>query len=301
VPPLRVRDNISLRPNAYAIKMRGIEVARGETFPRQLLAISASSTMPALRGRETREPAFGLPAVWVNETNRPEAESAGCTVVDAATVLITHLSETVRRHGADLLTRQDVQHLLDNVKSRAPALVEELSSKTIGAGDVQKVLQNLLRERVSIRDLHTILEAVADYAAITQDADQLSEYARQALSRALLAQYREADGALHVITVDPAIEGSLIAGLRDTPAGRQLVIEPSTAEAIIAAARQQADRAANLGHQPLALCSPAARMLFRRLTESTLPTMAVLSHAEIAPGIEIKVLGMVTLHEPASV
>jgi flagellar biosynthesis protein FlhA len=297
VPPLRVRDNVQLRPNAYAVKLRGVEMAQGEIFPRQLLAISSTPQPPALPGRETREPAFGLPALWIGEAHRPDAEGAGCTVVDAATVLITHLSETVRRQAAELLSRQDVQHLLDNAKSRAPAVVEELTSKGIGAGDVQKVLQNLLRERVSIRDLHTILEAIADYAGATKDPDQLSEYARQALGRALIAQYRGADGVLQVITVDPGVEESLVAGLRDTPSGKQLVIEPSHAEAIIAAAREQADRAAGLGHQPVALCSPGARLLFRRLTEAALPTMAVLSHAEINLGTEIKVIGMVTVRD----
>jgi len=300
VPALRVRDNIQLRPNAYAIKLRGTEIASGEIYPRQVLAMNPGSVTQPLRGVETREPAFGLPAVWIPENQKVEAEMAGYTVVDAATVVITHLSETIRGHAQEILSRQDVQALIDNVKVASPALIEDLIPKAMTLGEVQKVLQNLLRERVSIRDLTTILETLADHAASVKDVDLLAEHVRQALARPITRQHRSADGRLHVFTVDPRLEEILIGAVQRTPAGSQLVVQPEVAQRLVESVRAQAERAAAMGHEPIALCSPNCRLLFRRLIESVIPSLAVLSHAEIAPGTEVDSSGMVTIDENAT-
>jgi len=301
VPPLRVRDNMQLKPNSYAIKLRGVELARGELYAKHMLAMNPGNATRALRGMETREPAFGLPALWVAEGDRIEAEVAGYTVVDTSTVLVTHLSELIKRHAWEILTRQDVRNLLDNVKARSPALVDELAPELMNVGEVQNVLQGLLRERVSIRDLDTILEALADNARVTKDPGALVECARRALARGITRQHLSADGALHAFTVDPGVEDAVVSSIRQTPAGNELALEPETALSILRRTHEQAERAAAQGYQPLALCSPVARPWFRRLIEPALPSLAVLSQAEIAGGIEVKSLGTVTLHEAAKV
>jgi len=301
VPALRVRDNIQLRPNAYAVKIRGTQIAAGEVHPRQVLAMNPGSVTQPIQGIETREPAFGLPAVWVPENQKVEAEMAGYTVVDAATVVITHVSEIVRAHAHEILSRQDVQALLDNVKAASPALVEDLVPKALALGEVQKVLQNLLRERVSIRDLTTIFETLADHAALTKDLDVLTEQVRQALARQITRQHVGADGRLHVFALDPRVEETLASAVQETPSGTQLIVPPEMAQRLVESVKAQSERAAGMGHEPIALCSPKARLLFRRLMERVIPTLVVLSHAEIASGVEVDSIGMVTTDEDAAI
>ena len=301
VPPLRVRDNMQLKPNGYGIKLRGVELARGEMYPKHMLAMNPGTADRALRGIETREPAFGLPALWIAEGDRIEAEVAGYTVVDTSTVLVTHLSELIKQHAWELLSRQDVRNLLDNVRAHSPALVEELVPELMSVGDVQNVLQGLLRERVSIRDLDTILEALADHARATKDTDVLVEYARRALARAITRQHLGPDNTLYVMTIDPSVEDAIMTSIRQTPAGNEIAVEPETALRILQSLRGQAERSASQGYQPIAMCAPAARPLLRRLVESAMPSLVVLSHAEIAPGTAVKSLGTVTLDEAAKV
>lgn len=301
VPPLRVRDNMQLKPNSYAIKLRGVELARGEIYPRHMLAMNPGSAARALRGIETREPAFGLPALWVPENDRIEAEVAGYTVVDTNTVLVTHLSELIKQHAWEILTRQDVRNRLDHIRANTPALVEELVPELMNVGEVQNVLQGLLRERVSIRDLDTILETLADHARTTKDTDTLVEAARRGLARAITRQHVSPDGALHAFAVGPEVEDSIINSIRQTPAGNEPALEPETALRILERTRGQAEHSASQGYQPVALCSTIARPWFRRLIEPAMPSLVVLSHAEIAPGTEVKSLGTVTLNEAAKI
>ena len=295
VPALRVRDNVELKPNGYRIKLWGAEVAKGEIVPRHYLAISPGPGTRKIRGVETREPAFGLPALWITEAQRAEAEASGYTVVDATTVIITHLVETIKSHAWEVFTRQDVQNLLDALKAHAPAMVEEVTPKVMTLSEVHRVLQNLLREKVPIKDLNRILTVLGNHAAAVRDVDQLTEFVRQGLARAISRQYQGPEGGLDVITVDPDIEETLTAGIRPTPTGSQLVIDSSLARKIVDAVGAQAQRAVAGGNQALLLCSPAARPIMRALTLRRLPSLVVLSHAEIADGVLAKSIGMVTL------
>ncbi len=301
IPPMRVRDNVELRPNGYRMKLWGTEVAQGEILPRHYLAIGAGETEQKIRGVATTEPAFGLPAVWITDAQRAEAENASYTVVDAATVIVTHLVETLKGHAWEILTRQDVQNLLDTIKVQAPALVEELVPKVMTLSEVHRVLQNLLREKVAIKDLNRILSVLGDYAPSIKDVDQLTEQVRQALARSISRQYQSPDGTLDVITVDPDIEEILQSGLKPTPTGNQLVIEPTQAKMILDAVVTQAQKAAGAGAQPVLLCSPTARPILRALIQRRLKKVAVLSHAEIGDGVQAKSIGMVTLDAHAKV
>ncbi len=295
VPAIRVRDNMQLKPNTYLVKLRGVEIGTGEVYSGQLLAMNPGTATAELRGIETVEPAFGLPAIWISELQQTEAEMAGYTIVDPLTVMITHLSELIKRHAAEILTRQDTQTLIDTVKEKSPAVVEELVPNLLSLGDIQKVLQNLLAERVSIRDLGIILEALADGARLTKDTDLLTEYVRQALCRQITKQYQSPEGYIHVITLDPAIEQILAEGIRQLDTGYQLVLEPRIAQRILEETRSQAERMAALGYQPVILCSPKVRIHFRRLVERMAPTLAVLSFNELSSGTKLETIGMVSL------
>lgn len=295
VPAIRVRDNLQLKPNAYSVKLRGHEVGGGEIYPGQLLAMNPGTATVQLKGIETVEPAFGLPATWISEHQQAEAELSGYTVVDPLTVLVTHLTELIRKHSPEMLTRQDTQTLLDNLKAQSPAVVDELIPQLLTAGDVQKVLQNLLAERVSIRDLATILEALADASRVTKDPDVLAEYVRQSLARQITNQYQSPDGAVRVFAVDPSIEQTIADGLRQTDGGVQLVLDPVTVQRILEGTKTQVERMAASGHQPIALCSPRVRLHYRRLVERMTPALAALSYNELCPGAKLETVGMVTL------
>ncbi|MCC6483935.1 MAG: flagellar biosynthesis protein FlhA [Armatimonadetes bacterium] len=299
-PPIRVRDNLQLKPTEYAVKLKGVEVARGESYPGQLLAMNPSGGSIDIPGLRTTEPAFGLPAVWIAEQDRSIAESLGCSVVDAVTVLITHLSEFVRSHASEIVTRQDVQAIIDSVKEKAPIVVDELVPKIMSVGEVQRVLCRLLDERVDVRDVSSILEALADHAPLTKDVDILVEKVRERLGRQITRQHTEPDGRLHVFTVDPRIEHHLSESLRQTENGVRCIIDPELLQKILLSVRDQMERIAMNGHSPLALVSAPVRMHFRRLVERNFPQLPVLSYNEIPTGVNVESTGMVMVEEVAS-
>lgn len=294
VPAIRVRDNLQLKPNMYSVKLRGLEIASGEIYPGQQLAMNPGAATVALKGIETTEPAFGLPATWISEIHAAEAEMSGYTVVDPLTVLVTHLTELIRRHAGEILTRQDTQALIDNLKTQSPAVVDELIPQLLTVGDVQKVLQSLLVERVSIKDLATILEALADTARITRDIDLLADYVRQALARQITKQYQSPDGVVRVFALDPAVEQVIVDGLRQTDAGIQLIIDPLSVQKILEGTKAQVELMAAAGYQPVAFCSPRVRVHYRRLAERMSSTLAVLSYNELSSGVKLETIGMVT-------
>ena len=297
VPAIRVRDNVQLGSNEYVVRLRGTETARGEIFPEQYLAMNPGGATDKLTGIDTTEPAFGLPATWIAEGQKMFAEVAGYTVVEPTTVLITHLTEIVRRHSAELLTRQETQQIIDAARQEAPAVVNELIPDAMALGDVQKVLQNLLRERVAVKDIVTILEALADYAGATKDTDILTEYVRQRLGLAICRRYTTDDGVLTVFSLHPAVEQVIVDGVRQTELGARLILDPSRVQELLQRTRDQIEAMAQHGHEPIMLCSPRIRLHMRRLIEQSFPTVAVLSYAEIAPDVNIESIGLVTLDE----
>ena len=281
VPPIRIRDNLQLRPNEYMILIKGIEVARSELKEGHYLAMNPGIGEEGLDGIPTREPAFGLEALWIREDLREEAQIRGYTVVDHSTVVATHLTEIIKRNAHELLGRQETQNLLDMVKEQAPALVEELVPNLLPLGTVQKVLQNLLRERVSIRDLRTILETLADYAPSTKDPELLTEYVRAAMRRAITKQYQDEDGKLPVIVLDHQLEELLSGAVQRTDHGAFLSLEPGLAQRVLAALSRAAEAVSLQNLVPVVLTAPGLRLPLRKLTERVLPSVAVLSHNEV--------------------
>jgi len=318
-PPLRVRDNLALRGNAYALKLSGARVAQGEVRPGHVLVMSPTGGRIEMPGIDTTEPAFGMPARWVPEGRRVDAEMAGCTVVDGGTVVLTHLEETLKRHAAEILTLQDVRTMLDHLREQAPALVEELVPKVVSVSEVHQVLTSLLRERVPIRDLGRVLTSLAAHAPRTRDTEELTELTRRALARVITSQYAEEDQTLWVSALDPAVEAELVGRARaemDLPRqealpsegrlpgearlpGEDRLPEPRAGmeagwtERLVRAVKRQMERLAALGHAPVLLCGPAARPLMRALLERGAPGVAVLSHAEIAPEARVRSVGLV--------
>ncbi len=281
VPPIRIRDNLQLRPNEYMILIKGIEVARSELKEGHYLAMNPGIGEEGLDGIPTREPAFGLEALWIREELREEAQIRGYTVVDHSTIVATHLTEIIKRNAHELLGRQETQNLLDMVKEQAPALVEELVPNLLPLGTVQKVLQNLLRERVSIRDLRTILETLADYAPSTKDPELLTEYVRAAMRRAITKQYQDEDGKLPVIVLDHQLEELLGGAVQRTDHGAFLSLEPGLAQRVLAALSRAAEAVSLQNLVPVVLTAPGLRLPLRKLTERVLPSVAVLSHNEV--------------------
>ncbi|MCE5198774.1 MAG: flagellar biosynthesis protein FlhA [Armatimonadota bacterium] len=296
VPAIRVRDNVQLSPNEYVLKLRGIDVARGEVFPGQFLAMNPGGASEKLTGTETVEPAFGLPATWISESQKMFAEIAGYTVVDPTTVLITHLSELVRRHAAELLTRQETQQLVDAAKEEAPTVVNELIPEVMGIGDIQKVLQNLLSERVSVRDIVVVLESLADFAGATKDTDVLTEYVRQRLALAICRQHQGPDGKLTVFSFHPTVEQIITDNIRQTELGGRLILDPGLVQELLKAIRDEMEKLSQRGFAPIALCSPRTRLHIRRLVEQNFPNLTVISYAEIAPEVDIESIGMVKIN-----
>ena len=296
VPTIRIRDNLQLPPNTYVVKLRGIEVARGELLASYLLAMNAGLADEPLDGVPTTEPAFGLPATWIVASNRERAEMLGYTVVDPPSVLATHLTELIRKYAPDLLSRQDTQTLLNNLKKEYPAVVDDLIPAQLTIGEAQRVLQNLLAERVSIRDLVSIAETLANASRATRDPELLTEFVRQALSRQLSAQFADEVGRLHVITLSPRLEQALGGGLQQTDQGSNIVLEPGLAHRIIQATGHEAERLVNGGHQALVLCSSRIRRPFRKLVERMLPNLIVLSYSEVSQSVDVQSLGMVEVN-----
>jgi flagellar biosynthesis protein FlhA len=297
VPPIRIRDNVDLPPNHFSVKLRGFEVGQGEVLPGHLLAIDPGTVTDKVTGTETKEPTFGLPALWISEDQRHDAEHRNYTVVEASSVIATYLTELIRRHAAELLTRQEVNRLLDHLKERAPKLIEEIVPDVLKPGEVQRVLQALLRERVPVRDLETILETIGDLASRTKDTEILTEYARSALNRMLCHQVKSDDGRIHCITLDPALEDLLSSNLSRSEHGTALTMPLTTQARVVDAIRKQVEKAtaSARGRTPVVLCAPRVRAWIRKLMESALPAVAVLSYNEIVRGIEVETHGMVVL------
>ncbi|OAT79923.1 flagellar biosynthesis protein FlhA [Desulfotomaculum copahuensis] len=295
VRPIRIRDNLQLTPNTYVFKIRGEEGARAELMPGHFLAMDPAGREKDIPGIPTTEPTFGLPAWWVTAAEKEKLELAGLTVVDPSTVLVTHLTEFIKAHAHELLGRQEVKELLEAVKEKDPAVVEELSPDLLGLGEVQKVLQNLLRERVPLRDMVTILEALADGARLNRDADFLTDHVRGAMARTLSRLYLTPEGKLAVFTLHPRLEKTLEDATQKTQLGAYPVLEPGLARQVLEKVRAAAENMSIKGLTPVVLCSPRVRLPFRRLIERYLPNLAVLSLNEIAPDIEVEALGTVTV------
>lgn len=294
VPVIRLRDNIQLTPNEYIIKIKGVEVSRSEIVLDHYIAMNSGMVEEEIDGIRTTEPAFGLPAIWISESKRDRAEMLGYTVVDPPSIIATHLTEVIKRHAHDLTGRQEVQTLIDNIKQNYPAIVDELVPKVMTVGEIQKVLANLLKEGVSIRDMVTILETLADYAPVTHDADILTEYVRQGLGRAISKKFIT-DNKSNVITIDPKLEQIIMDSVQRTEHGSYLTIEPDVTNSILSSLSRQVQRLMELGQQPVVLASPIVRLYFKRLTEKFLPGLIVLSYSEIDPGIEVQSVGMVSV------
>jgi len=297
VPPVRIRDNAHLEPTHYSILLRGQEIAHGEIYVDHVLAIDSGLAGQTLTGIEVREPAFGLRAWWLSPVHRETAERLNYTVVDPSGVLATHLTEVIKRFAAELLSRADTQNLLDHLKQRNGGLVEEVVPALLKTGEVQKVLQALLRERVPIRDLETILETLGDWAGKTKDTEILSEYVRNALARTICAQYKDAKGIIHAVTLDPATEDYLQANIQRLDQGSTLTLPPDRqAELALRIRRQSESAAAAAGGAPtVVLCSPQVRLWVRRMIEPVLPQTPVLALNEIVRGVDVRAHGVVSI------
>lgn len=294
VPIIRLRDNIQLNPNQYIIKIKGIQVSEGEILFDHYMAMNPGYVEEEITGIPTYEPSFHLPAIWITENQRERAESMGYTVVDPPSIIATHLTEIIRQHIAELLSRQDVQSLVNNIKESNPVLVEELVPKLLGLGEIQKVLQNLLKEGISIRDLQTIFETLADYAATTRDTDILTEYTRQSLKRAISSRFFPAGETTSVITLDPKVEQEIMGSVKQTEQGAYLTLDPERTKRIIASAEAEIKKLEELGRNPIIITSPIVRMYFKRLTEDYFKDLVVISYNEIEANIELQSVGMVT-------
>ncbi|RKY67707.1 MAG: flagellar biosynthesis protein FlhA [Candidatus Latescibacterota bacterium] len=295
VPPVRIRDNLQLKPNEYKIKIKGVEIAQGEVMPESYLAMNPGCAQGEIEGIDTTEPAFGLPAKWITEKEKEQAELLGYTVIEASAVLATHLTEVIKSNAHEILGRQDVQNLLDNLKKNYPAVVEGVVPQQISVGMVQKVLQNLLRERVPIKDLLTIMETLADYASLVKDTETLTEYVRHALGRTICQLYKNQDGSISVITVDPKVEQMVAESTQQTPGGITVAVDPEKLQRLFAKLNELVELMNSEGQQPILLSSPNVRLAFRKLTEAQFPQLVVLSYNEIVPGVELYSKGVLKI------
>jgi flagellar biosynthesis protein FlhA len=293
--PIRIRDNIQLASHEYAVKIRGVEVARWALMPGQLLAMNPGTAELPLDGVPTAEPSFGLPAVWISEALREQAEVSGYTVVDPTSLIVTHLSEVVRHNAAELLGRQDTRALLDSLKERLPAPVEELVPDLMSVGEVQRVLQALLREAVPIRDLVTVLETLGDKAKLTKDVPILAEYCRQALARTICGRFVDETGTLRAITLDPEADREIAESVIRTEEGSSVAMDPSRVRALLESLVQQADAAQAGGSPPVILASGATRRHLKTLATHAVPNLTVLSYHEILPTVRVEPSGLVTM------
>ena len=295
VPPIHIKDNLELSPGEYSITIKGIEVARAELMVGHYLAMKTGDVDEEIPGVDTVEPAFGLPAIWITAEDEERAQFAGYTVVDQPTVLATHITEILKNHAHEFIGRQETQRLLDSFAKNEPKIVEELVPGQLLLGTVQKVIQNLLREQVSIRDLHTILETLADASHVTKDADLLTEHVRQALSRQITRQYQTPDGMLPLITFSQELENQIAAAIQDSGQGSYLGLNPNVAQTVITRIDGLLEQFTINNYQPILLCSPLIRPHVKKLVERFIPNLIVISHNEVAPDVRIEALGMVQL------
>ncbi len=294
VPIIRLRDNIQLNPNQYIIKIKGIQVSEGEILFDHYMAMNPGYVEEEITGIPTFEPSFHLPAIWITESQRERAESMGYTVVDAPSIIATHLTEVIRSHIAELLTRQDVQNLINNIKESNSAVVEELIPKLVGVGEIQKVLQNLLQEGISIRDLVTVFETIADHATSTRDTDILTEYVRQSLKRTISSKFFVPNETTSVITLDPAVEQEIMNSVKQTEQGAYLTLAPDRVKKIMNATETELTKLENMGKNPIVITSPIVRMYFRKLASDYFKDIIVISYNEVDSNIELQSVGMVT-------
>ena len=294
VPIIRLRDNIQLNPNQYIIKIKGIQITEGEILFDHYMAMNPGYVEEEITGIPTFEPSFHLPAIWITESQRERAESLGYTVVDPPSIIATHLTEVIRTHIAELLTRQDVQNLVDNLQETNPVLVEELVPKMLGLGEVQKVLQNLLTEGISIRDLLSIFETLADHASVTRDTDVLTEYVRQNLKRAISSKYFPANETTSVITLDPKVEQEIMSSVKQTEQGAYLTLDPDKTKAVMASVEEEISKLESMGKSAIVITSPIVRMYFKKLTEEYYKDLIVVSYNEVESNVELQSVGMVT-------
>ncbi|MFS0869703.1 flagellar biosynthesis protein FlhA [Paenibacillus xylanilyticus] len=295
VPVIRIRDNIQLRPNEYVIKIKGNVVGGGELLLNHYLAMSPGYEEESVTGIETTEPAFGLPALWIDEVTKDRAELAGYTVVDPPSVVATHLTELIKKHAHELLGRQETKALVDNLRENYAALVDELIPSVLAIGDVQKVLAKLLREKISIRDMVTIFETLADYGTYTKDPDVLTEYVRQSLSRQITQQFSQKGETLRVITVGPGLEKKIAESVQQSEQGSYLALDPASTQSVYQKLTEQVNRLIQSGQQPVVLTSPTIRMYLRQVIERTMQDIPVLSYSELEPNVEIQSVGVVNL------
>lgn len=295
VPVIRIRDNIQLKPNEYVMKIKGNTVGRGELLLNHYLAMSPGFDDESITGIDTTEPAFGLPALWIDEATKERAEMSGYTVVDPPSVVATHLTETIKKYAHELLGRQETRALIDNLRESYPVLVDELIPSVLSVGDVQKVLAKLLREKVSIRDLVTIFETLADYGTYTKDPDVLTEYVRQALSRQITQQFTNQGETMQVITVGPTLEKKIAESVQQTDQGSYVALDPMSTQTVYQRLSEQINRLIQSGHQPIVLTSPTIRMYLRQVMERTMQDVPVLSYSELEPNVEIQSVGVVNL------
>ena len=295
VPMIRLRDNIQLNPNQYIIKIKGIQVSEGEILFDHYMAMNPGYVEEEITGIPTFEPSFHLPALWITEHQRERAETMGYTVVDPPSIIATHLTEVIRSHIHELLTRQDVQSLVNNIQEANQALVSELVPKLLNIGEIQKVLQNLLREGISIRDLVTIFETLADYAATTHDTDVLTEYVRQSLKRAISNKYFPSGEMTNVVTLDPKVEQDIMGSVKQSEQGAYLALDPGITREIIESVQAEVHKLEDLGKNPIIITSPIVRMYFKRLTQDYFKDLIVISYNEIDSNVELQSVGMVTV------
>ncbi len=295
IPPIHIRDNLQLSPSEYQIVLKGVKIAGAELMVNHYLAMNPGDAARKIEGVETKEPAFNIPAIWIPENKKEEAKLSGYTVVDDATIMATHLTEVLRKHSSELLGRQEVQHLLDNLRKTYPKAVEELVPNLLSLGAVQKVLQNLIDERISIRDLLTIVETLADCSVLTKDADLLTEYVRNRLSRSIISPHIDEDGYLKLITMSQDVEEILLKGIQKTEHGSYLSVDPGIADSIITSIKAEAEKAMSKNIQPILLTSPIVRRHLRKMVEYFLPSLMVLSQSELLTDIGFKSIGKVTL------
>jgi len=295
IPPLHVRDNLQIKPDEYVLLLKGVEIARDELMMGYFLAMDSGAAKRVIEGIPTVEPAFKLPALWIAADKKDEAQLAGYTVVDPSTVVATHLTEVLRTHAEELLGRQDTQKLLDNLAKSHPKVVEELVPGLLPLGKVQKVLQNLLRERVSIRNLLTICETLADYAPMGKDPEILTEYVRQKLSRSIVSTMTDEKGTLSVLTLTTQIEDLIRESVQSTEQGSFLALDPNLGQKIIEAIQASVDKISQEGYQPIIITSPVVRRHLRRLIERFMPQVVVLSHNELTNQSKIQSLGTVDI------
>ncbi|SHJ58425.1 flagellar biosynthesis protein FlhA [Anaerobranca californiensis DSM 14826] len=295
VPIIRIRDNIQLPANDYLIKIKGVEVSQGTVYPNKLMALDPGTVTETIKGEETIEPAFGLPALWIGSNDRENAENKGYTVVDPPSIIATHLTEVIKKHAHELLGRQEVKALLDNLKKTNPAVVEELVPSILTLGDVQKVLGNLLREGISIKNLPTILEILADYGPLIKDPDTLTEYVRQGLSRQISNYLKVYGTPLPAITLDQSIEELISSSIQRTEHGNYLSIDPINTQTIIDRLREVYEDVLSQGYNPVVITAPLVRLYFKRLVENSFPHLVVISYNELDSKLEVQIIGTVKL------